>query len=190
MTFGSPLAYRSSCVPLALAALLDLPEDDVATMLWRAGAARRLPSAPGLGSSAFGTPVHGAADVVTRLGWSVAWWWGAGTEILADRVYLRELAFGRASAVWGELERPAPPPARDDPRPEPLPAADALTVEEWARRFPGRWLLVVPVAGVAVATHALGVRDGELVAGGPGYDDARVIHAYRVTPPPPPGASP
>lgn len=173
-----PLAYSRSCVPVALAALLELPVDQVAGLLFAAGAARRLDH-PG-GASPFGTPMLHAADTISRLGYGLEWFHADGSRDFGAQEVARMLASWRQRQV-GQIRR-APRPVHGDAAstsPHPAPPA-ALSVAGWSRQHPaGLWLLHITWA--RPGSHALAMVDGRVVAGGD-FPRAPVVLAFRILP--------
>lgn len=188
---SGPLAYRASCVPLALSVLLDRPVEEVAAHLWRAGAAREVAPGSPAGQVRLGTDPHRAADVALRLGHRLQLWNPDGRMFLSAPEYehfLRSLAQRSATTVERSgpaVDRtPAPEEAvqRLEGDPAPSEPPEILTVRAWRSRFPcGAWLLVVRM--VDGSTHALALQDGEITAGGEEHRDHQVVQALRVLPP-------
>src|SRR5690606_27481730 len=73
----TPITYRGSCAPVALAALLERPLEEVAGRLYTMGVARWNPA---IGQMI--TNRHAAGDLALRYGWQVEWLNGAGELLL------------------------------------------------------------------------------------------------------------
>lgn len=192
---SAPYRYLESCVPQAVSALLERPVDEIATVLWDAGAVRRTGDVAG-GLTQHGTEPHIAADVLLRLGHPSQWWQPTGAMFLDAPAYRRFLT-SRAHARVGRVEA-IHPPRTVDAKPEELiqwlpgidqepgpddPPPKILTLDEWRNRFPyGRWLIAVATG--SGTSHALAVVDAEVPAGdGFQHRDAPIILALRVLAP-------
>lgn len=182
----SPLSYHRSCVPVALSALLDLPAPELAEMLWKGGAARMAPGVPAESVFPWGTRVPIALDRLEHHHGVRAQRWNPDGTLSLDAWEVGYLARAVAHRMATEVY-PIVPPRAPEPEvvrllPEDQPAGGEpplLTVRGWQERFPfGRWLITVPMTDGG--THALAMRDGEIIAGGAGHRSRPVLEAYRL----------
>lgn len=169
---SSPFAYRRSCVPVAVAELLDWSPEAAAELLWRAGCARptRL---------WWATDLTETSDALLRLGIGSELWSPQGVLLISATEHETSLSCRRHVAALRVRPSRASSPGPAETVPT-MVETDALTLSAWRDRFhAGRWLLTIPHP--TGCTHAVALRDGMLTLA-EGLESRRVLHALHLLP--------